>query len=375
MPPETTKPRGRELGLPFSGQTGAFNAITDVPGVLVGYATLDGRSSDGKTIKTGVTAILPRGYHPEPQPVWAGFHRFNGNGEMTGTHWIEDAGYFFGPVCITNTHAVGMVHHAAVRWTLRHYASVGADTHIWAMPVVAETYDGGLSDIDGLHVTEADALAALASASTGAVAEGNVGGGNGMRCYQFKGGTGTSSRRVSVDDRPYTVAALVQANHGVRHSFTVLGVPVGQHLPLDSAVQGQELGSIIVVLATDAPLLPHQLQRLARRAAIGFGRNGTFGGNSSGDLFLALSTANAKPLPQMSPSHLSMDHLNDSACDALYLGAVQCTEEAVINAMLAAEDAPEVAPGGGICKAIDHTQLLRIMARYGRLGPTSTAAP
>lgn len=370
----TSKLRGRELGLPFPGQTGPFNAITDVPGVLVGYATLDGRSTDGKTIKTGVTAVLPRGYHAEPQPVWAGFHRFNGNGEMTGTHWIEDAGYFFGPVCITNTHAVGMVHHAAVRWTLKHYASVGCDTHIWAMPVVAETYDGALSDIDGLHVTEGHALDALNSARTGTVAEGNVGGGNGMRCYQFKGGTGTSSRRVEVDGRRYTVAALVQANHGVRHTFTVLGVPVGSHLPMGNDQQAQELGSIIVVLATNAPLLPHQLQRLARRAAIGFGRNGTFGGNASGDLFLALSTANAKPLPQLSPSHLSMDHLNDGVCDALYLGAVESTEEAVINAMLAAEDAPEVAPGAGVCKAIDHAQLMHIMARYGRLRATTAAA-
>lgn len=370
-----SKPRGRELGLPFPGQTGPFNAITDVPGVLVGYTTLDGKTADGKTIKTGVTAVLPRGYHPEPQPVWAGFHRFNGNGEMTGTHWIEDGGYFFGPVCITNTHAVGMVHHAAVRWTLRHYAAVGAATHIWAMPVVAETYDGNLNDIDGMHVTEADALAALDSARSGAVAEGNVGGGNGMRCYQFKGGTGTASRRTPVDGRTYTVAALVQANHGVREGFTVLGVPVGKHLPMGGEQQAQELGSIIVVLATDAPLLPHQLQRLARRAAIGFGRNGTFGGNSSGDLFLAFSTANANALPQLSPSHLSMEHLNDGSCDALYLGAVECTEEAVINAMLAAEDALTIEPAGGVCKALDHAQLMRVMVQYGRLDPRTSAAP
>ncbi len=360
------KPRGRELGLPFPGQTGPFNAITDVPGVLVGYATLDGHAHDGKIIKTGVTAILPRGYHPQPQPVWAGIHRFNGNGEMTGTHWIEDAGYFFGPVCITNTHSVGMVHHAAVRWTVRQYASVWPGRHLWAMPVVAETFDGRHNDIDGQHVTEADALAALDSATAGPVAEGNVGGGNGMRCYQFKGGTGTSSRAIAIDGRPYTVAALVQANHGRRDVFTVLGVPVGQHLPLGSDA-AQELGSIIIILATDAPMLPHQLQRLARRAAIGFGRNGTFGGNGSGDIFLAFSTANAKPLPQLSPSHLSMEHLNDSACDALYLGAVESTEEAVINALLAAEDAPETGPDGGICKALDHGELVRVMRHYGRM--------
>lgn len=361
------KPRGRELGLPFPGKTGLFNAITDVPGVLVGYTTLDGQSADGKTIKTGVTAILPRGYHPEPQPVWAGIHRFNGNGEMTGTHWIEDAGYFFGPICITNTHSVGIVHHAAVRWTIRHYASVWPGQHLWAMPVVAETYDGRHNDIDGQHVTEADALTALDGARAGAVAEGNVGGGNGMRSYQFKGGTGTSSRAVVIDGRAYTVAALVQSNHGVRDTFTVLGVPVGRHLPLASDT-AQELGSIIILLATDAPMLPHQLQRLARRAAIGFGRNGTFGGNSSGDIFLAFSTANAKPLPQFSPTHLSMEHVNDGACDALYLGAVQCTEESVINAMLAAEDAPGIGPDAGICRALDHGELVRIMTHYGRMG-------
>lgn len=360
------KPRGRELGLPFPGRTGPHNAITDVPGVLVGYRTLDGRTDDGAIIKTGVTAVLPRGHHPEPQPVWAGIHRFNGNGEMTGTHWIEDAGYFFGPVCITNTHSVGMVHHAAVRWTIRHYRSRWAGQHIWAMPVVAETYDGDLSDIDGLHVTETDALAAIDGAQCGPVAEGNVGGGNGMRCYQFKGGTGTASRVVEVDGRDYTVAALVQANHGRRPQFTVLGVPVGQHMPLDGAAT-PELGSIIILLATDAPMLPHQLQRLARRAALGFARNGTYGGNSSGDIFLAFSTANAGPLPQFAPAHLQMTHLNDGACDAVYLGAVESTEEAVINAMLAAEDAPLNTPEGGICPAIDHAQLLRVMAQYGRL--------
>jgi D-aminopeptidase len=364
--PPVKKPRGRELGLPFPGTPGPLNAITDVPGVMVGFTTLDGVSADGKTIKTGVTAILPRGHLAEPQPVWAGLHRFNGNGEMTGTHWIEDAGYFFGPVCVTNTHSVGIVHHAAVRWMIRQYASAWAERPMWAMPVVAETYDGQYSDIDGQHVTEAHALAALDGAQGGPVAEGNVGGGNGMRCYKFKGGTGTSSRVFAVDDHRYTVAALVQTNHGVREVFTVLGVPVGEHMPLDGG-EHRELGSIIIVVATDVPLLPHQLQRVARRAAIGFGRNGTYGGNSSGDIFLAFSTANAKPLPQFSPNHLSMAHLNDQACDAVYLGTVQAVEEAVINSMLAAEPTPELRPGGPVCPALDHDELMRIMARYGRL--------
>ena len=360
-----SKPRGRELGLPFPGVTGPHNAITDVPGVLVGFTTLDESSVDGKIIKTGVTAILPRGHAGEPQPVWAGLHRFNGNGEMTGTHWIEDAGYFFGPICITNTHSVGMVHHAAVRWMIRHYAKAWSQRPMWAMPVVAETYDGEYSDIDGQHVTEAHALAAIDSAKSGPVAEGNVGGGNGMRCYKFKGGTGTSSRAIEIDGKRYTVAALVQSNHGVREVFTVLGVPVGKQMPLLEG-QAKELGSIIIVIATDAPMLPHQLQRLARRAAIGFGRNGTYGGNSSGDIFLAFSTANAKPLPQFSPSHLSMEHLNDSACDAVYLGAVESTEEAVINSMLAAKDTPGFRAGSAGCKAIDHAELMHVMALYGR---------
>ena len=361
-----TKLRGRALGLPFPGETGPHNAITDVPGVLVGYTTLDGVAPSGLPIKTGVTAILPRGHLREPQPVWAGVHRFNGNGEMTGTHWIEDGGYFIGPVCITNTHSVGIVHHAAVRWTVRQYQSAWQGRHLFAMPVVAETYDGRHNDINGLHVTEAHALAAMDGARGGPVAEGNVGGGNGMRSYQFKGGTGTASRVIEVDGRRYTVAALVQSNHGLRDTFTVLGVPVGRHLPLGSAT-AQDLGSIIIVLATDAPLLPHQLSRVARRCAIGFGRNGTFGGNGSGDIFLAFSTANAKALPQLSPSHLSMEHLNDGACDAVYRATVQCSEEAVINAMLAAEDAPGI--DGEICPALDAGELLRIMRRYGRIGP------
>ena len=366
-----TKPRGRELGLPFPGQPGPLNAITDVPGVLVGYTTLDGRTDDGKIIKTGVTAILPRGYGSEPQPVWAGVHRFNGNGEMTGTHWIEDAGYLVGPVCITNTHSVGIVHHAAVRWMIRQYAAAWSKQCLWAMPVVAETYDGGYNDIDGQHVTEAHALAAMNSAGSGRVAEGNVGGGNGMSCYQFKGGTGTSSRLTAIDGKQYTVAALVQSNHGVREVFTVLGVPVGKHMPVPGRPK-QELGSIIIVLATDAPMLPHQLQRLARRAALGLARNGTYGGNSSGDIFLALSTANPKALPMFSPSHLRMEHVNDGVCDALYRAAVENTEEAVINSMLAAESAPEFRPGGAVCEALDAAQLMRIMAMYGRPGSVAS---
>jgi D-aminopeptidase len=361
-----SKPRGRELGLPFPGTTGPNNAITDVPGVEVGFTTLNGRTADGKPIKTGVTAILPRGHETEPHPVWAGFHSLNGNGEMTGMHWVEDAGYFVGPMCITNTHSVGMVHHGAVRWTIRQYADAWQRKRLWAMPVVAETFDGEFSDINGLHITEAHVLAALDGAAPGPVAEGNVGGGNGSRCYKFKGGTGSSSRRIAIDGRDYTVGALVQSNHGVREVFSVLGVPVGEAMPFEDGPKA-ELGSIIVVIATDVPMLPHQLRRVAKRGAIGIGRNGTFGGNSSGDIFLAFSVANPKPLPQFAPLHQSIDYISDNACDAVYLAAVQSIEEAVINSMLAAEDTPRFDPAMGVCKAIDHGELMGVMRRYGRV--------
>ena len=225
------KPRAREAGLPFPGTPGPHNAITDVPGVEVGYCTrIEGKGllvPGQGPVRSGVTAILPRGHDPEPKPVWAGMYALNGNGEMTGTHWIRDGGYFVGPVCITNTHSVGMVHHAATKWIIQNYASRWAPEHLWAMPVVAETYDGVLNDINGQHITEADALSALKSASTGPIAEGNVGGGTGMICYEFKGGTGTSSRRVTFDGEEYIIAALVQANHGIRPWLKILGKPVG----------------------------------------------------------------------------------------------------------------------------------------------------
>ncbi|TBV06438.1 DmpA family aminopeptidase [Phytopseudomonas dryadis] len=356
------KLRARALGLAFPGQPGPCNAITDVPGVRVGYRTLTGESATGRRIQTGVTAILPRGYAPEPQPVWAGFSALNGNGEMTGTHWIEDGGYFVGPLCLTNSHSVGIVHQAATRWMIEHYAAAWRDHHLWAMPVVAETYDGVINDINGLHVSEADARAAVDAARDGVIAEGNVGGGNGMICYGFKGGTGTASRRVEVDGETYTVGVLVQANHGLRDWFRVLGVPVGQRLgePLPAGLE-RERGSIVVVIATDAPMLPHQLRRLARRAGLGIGLAGTPGGNNSGDIFLAFSVANPRPLPQLSASRQQLDYLNDECFDAFYLAAVQGTDEAVLNAMLAAEAAPMHKPAG-LCPALDGERLLAAMA-------------
>jgi D-aminopeptidase len=355
------KPRARDLGLSLPGVPGTFNAITDVAGVQVGYRTLDGSAQNGRPIKTGVTAILPRGFAGDPKPVWAGFHALNGNGEMTGTHWIEQGGYFVGPLCITNSHSVGIVHHAATRWTIQHYAQAWHDEHLWAMPVVAETYDGVLNDINGLHVREEDALAALNSARTGPIAEGNVGGGNGMICYGFKGGTGTASRVLHVDGQPYHLGALVQANHGQRDWFKVLGVPVGERWNQDlPAGLEHERGSIIVILATDAPLLPHQLKRLAQRAGLGLALGGTPGGNNSGDLFLAFSVANPRPLPQLCATRLQLDYLNDDCLDAFYLAAVQATEEAVLNALLAAEDAPMHKPQG-LCRALDGQRLLQLL--------------
>lgn len=359
------KPRGRDLGLPFPGEPGAWNAITDVPGVEVGFRTrIEGepplRPGEGP-VRSGVTAILPLGRCPRPEPVWAGLFALNGNGEMTGSHWIRDGGYLVGPICITNTHSVGIVHHAAVRWTIRQYSADWEGGHLWAMPVVAETYDGVLNDINGLHLTEADALAALDAARPGPVAEGNVGGGTGMICYGFKGGTGTASRRIAVAGRDFHLGALVQANHGSRPWLTILGRPVGALMPEDGPPR-PERGSIIVVLATDLPMAPHQLDRLARRAAIGIGRGGTPGGNGSGDIFLAVSTANRGPLPQMAPAFRSLETLSDECFDAVYMAAVEAVEEAVVNALLAAFDMTTLKPAGGVVPAIDGRALAALFA-------------
>ena len=354
------KLRGRQLGLPFPGTTGVYNAITDVPGVEVGFRTRiegDGPLIQGQgPIRSGVTAILPLGRHSEPQPVWAGMYALNGNGEMTGTHWIRDGGYFVGPICITNTHSVGMVHHAAAKWMIQNYADAWQSEHLWAMPVVAETYDGVLNDINGQHITEEDALSALSSAKSGPIAEGNVGGGTGMICYEFKGGTGTSSRSLEIDGEQFVIGSLVQANHGLRPWLTVLGRPVGRTM-LDDRLMDQEQGSIIVILGTDLPMAPHQLQRLAKRAAIGIGRGGTPGGNNSGDIFLAFSTANRGRIPQMANSRLRLEVINDELFDPIYMAATEAIEEAIINALLAAEDMTTLRPPGLVCRSIDADRL------------------
>jgi D-aminopeptidase len=339
------KPRARDLGLEFPGTPGLHNALTDVPGVLVGYTTLIDESAG--PVRTGVTAILPFGHDLVPRPVWAGQFSLNGNGEMTGVHWIHDAGYFLGPVCITNTHSVGIVHHAATRWIIDTYGDAFGDEHVWAMPVVAETYDGVLNDINGQHVREAHAIEAIENAAGGRPAEGNVGGGTGMVCYEFKGGTGTASRIVELGGETFTVGALVQANHGVRDWLTVR--------------------SVIVVIGTDAPLSALSLRHLAKRASIGIGRHGTPSGNSSGDIFLAFSTANKRSLPKLTESRQSFDFISNEILDPCYLAAVESVEEAVVNALVAAETMTTVRPEGLTCRAIDHDALCDAMRRYGRL--------
>jgi D-aminopeptidase len=370
------KPRARELGLAFPGTPGPLNAITDVPGVLVGCETViaeaapTGPGGRGHgPIRSGVTAILPRGFEAEPMPLWAGLFAFNGNGEMTGSHWIKDAGYFFGPICITNTHSVGMVHHGASRWMIDHYAEAFAREHLWALPVVAETYDGLLNDINAQFVTAAHALAALAKANGGLPPEGNCGGGTGMVTYEFKGGTGTASRLVEAAGETYRLSALVQANHGRRDHLSILGVPLGEAMA-EHRLWGRETGSIIAIIACDAPLAPLTLHHLAKRATIGIGRHGTPGGNSSGDIFLAFSTANAQPLAAQAPPLLDLKFFNEDFFDPFYQATVEAVEEAVVNAMVAAEDMVSVKPPGLLCKAIDTEALCDILARHGKIKTT-----
>lgn len=345
--------RARELGIDLGGTPGPFNAITDVAGVTIGYRT----RIEGDAIRTGVTAILPRPKAELMSPVWAGTMSMNGNGEMTGCHWIREAGWFTGPITITNTASIGIAHHATIRWMLRQFGAYAEECDMWMLPVAAETYDGWLNDINGQHITEADVMAAIDAAASGPVAEGNVGGGTGMIAYEFKGGTGTASRRVAIGSETMTVAALVQANHGVRPWLTIAGSRVGAAMPT-GAEDATERGSIIVILATDAPLLPTQLERLARRAAIGIGRGGTPSGNNSGDIFLAFSTANSPGrLPE--PPRLTLTCLGNDQLDLLFFGAVEAVEEAVLNAMLAAETM--TGKRGRTVTAIDPERLIEIL--------------
>jgi D-aminopeptidase len=366
VPVAAQGPRARDLGVPFEGTPGPLNAITDVAGVTVGQVTLVEDLADGRKVRTGVTAILPRGRGTLDTPVYGAWFALNGNGEMTGTAWIEESGQVEGPVMLTNTHSVGVVRDAVIAYRVR-VGGADASGYWWSLPVVAETWDGHLNDINGFHVRPGHVDRALDRATGGPVAEGNVGGGTGMICHEFKCGIGTASRRVSVAGRTYTLGVLVQANYGLRDTLRIAGVPVGQHLRNDrifseSDPAASDSGSIIVVVGTDAPLLPHQLKRIARRPALGLGRMGSFAGNGSGDIFLAFSTANAGAL-QGKPLAAS-ESLGNDQLDALFNGTVQATEEAVVNAMVAARDMQ--GNEGHYARALPHAELVRLLEQYGR---------
>jgi D-aminopeptidase len=366
--------RARDLGVPFDGTPGPDNAITDVAGVEVGSSTLirgEGALKVGEEpVRTGVTVILPRGAK-DNDPVYAGWFSLNGNGEMTGTTWVEESGFLEGPVAITNTHSVGTVRDAMIAWGLKH----GALRQPWSLPVVAETWDGFLNDINGFHVKPDDVFAALDSAKPGPVAEGNTGGGTGMVCYGFKGGTGTASRVVAQADGGYTVGVLVQCNCGRRPQLTIAGVPVGKEIPgnepyaeatppamLPGSESQGDIGSIIIVVATDAPLLPHQLKRLARRAALGLARTGSISGNGSGDIFLAFSTAN--PHADAPPGPNTVKTVSNDRISPLFAATVEATEEAIVNAMVGAKTLTGI--DGHTVIALPHDRLQEVLKKYNR---------
>ncbi len=380
-PPAFTQraPRARDLGVPFEGTPGAANAITDVAGVTVGHSTIISGEGPLKVgagpVRTGVTAILPRGRDSMAKPSFAGWYSQNGNGEMTGTTWVEESGFLEGPVMITNTHSVGVVRDAVIAWRIKS-GPPDASGYWWSLPVVAETYDGVLNDINGFHVKERHAFEALDGAKSGPVAEGNVGGGTGMVAYGFKGGIGTSSRVVKAGSGSHTVGVLVQANFGRRPQLMVAGVPVGREIPqapaqaangvIDDPVRG-DLGSIIIVVGTDAPLLPHQLKRLARRATLGMARTGGMSGNGSGDIFIAFSTANPDAFKAEGLATLQM--VSNEEISPVFDATVLATEEAIVNAMVAAETMTGAA--GRRVERLPHDRLREVLKKYNRLAPVS----
>ena len=358
------KPRARDLGVPFDGTPGQYNAITDVKGVEVGHTTLISGSGKLKVgegpVRTGVTAVLPRG-KDSLDPVFGAWFTLNGNGEMTGTTWLEDSGFLDGPVMITNTHSVGVVRDAVIAWRVKK-APPDQQGYAWSLPVVAETYDGDLNDINGFHVKPEHAWHALDTAHGGAVEEGNVGGGTGMVCNEFKGGIGTSSRVLDAKYGGYTVGVLVQCNYGWRSQLRIAGVPVGREMT-DHKVRDNDVGSIIVVVATDAPIIPTQLKRLARRVSLGLGRDGSYSGDGSGDIFVAFSTANPGAANSKSMRQITM--LPNEQMNPLFLATVQATEEAVINAMVAAETMKGINDFEVI--ALPHERLREVLKKYNRL--------
>jgi len=373
--PAQTKPRARDLGVPFDGTPGANNAITDVKGVEVGHTTLirgEGKLKVGEgPVRTGVTAVLPRG-RSSTDAVFGAWFTLNGNGEMTGTTWLEDSGILDGPVMITNTHSVGVVRDAVIAWKVKR-GGPDMEGYWWSLPVVAETWDGWLNDINGFHVKPEDAFHALDSAHAGPVEEGNVGGGTGMVCNEFKGGIGTSSRVLDAKDGGYTVGVLVQCNYGRRPELRIAGVPVGKEIPEHPAYEdetsslrpapGLDTGSIIIVIATDAPLIPTQLKRVARRAALGLGRDGSYSGDGSGDIFVAFSTANTGVASPKGIHEVKM--LPNDSLDPIFLATVRATEEAVVNAMVAADTMTGI--DGHTAIGLPHERLREVLRKYNRL--------
>ena len=359
-----TKPRARDLGVPFDGTPGQNNSITDVKGVEVGHTTLI--SGEGKLVvgqgpvRTGVTAVHPRGKNSN-DAVFAAWFTLNGNGEMTGTTWVDDSGFLNGPVMITNTHSVGVVRDAVISWKVKH-GSPDMEGYWWSLPVVAETWDGYLNDINGFHVKPEDAWHALDSAHAGPVEEGNVGGGTGMICNEFKGGIGTSSRVLDPKAGGYTVGVLVQCNYGSRQQLRIAGINVGREIP-EHTVWQKDVGSIIVVVATDAPLIPTQLRRIAKKVSLGLGRDGSYSGDGSGDIFLAFSTANPGAVGTNGLHQISM--LPNDSLDPVFLATVQATEEAVINAMVAAETMAGI--NGHTVIALPHDRLREVLRKHDRL--------
>ena len=369
------RPRARDLGVPFDGTPGPLNAVTDLEGVLVGHTTLiegNGKLVVGKgPVRTGVTAVLPRGADSIRHPSFAGWYSQNGNGEMTGTTWVEESGLLEGPVLITNTHSVGLVRNAAIAWRVAHG---GADARAswWSLPVVAETWDGWLNDINGFHVKPEHVFHAIDTAHGGAVEEGGVGGGTGMVCNGFKGGIGTSSRKLTAKEGGYLVGVLVQCNYGRRLTLRIAGIPVGREIESEDPYawvpsELGERGSIIVVVGTDAPLLPHQLKRIARRVTLGLGRNGSISGNGSGDIFIAFSTANQ--VASQVDRVVDVKMVPNDMMDPLFAATVQATEEAIVNAMVAAQDMTGI--DGHHVRALPHDKLRAVLARYHRLTDTT----
>jgi D-aminopeptidase len=369
---ENGRARAREIGIVIGTlPTGPNNAITDVEGVKVGQTTLisgEGPLVVGEgPIRTGVTVIVPR-EDIGANPLYAGFHSLNGNGEMTGTHWIEEAGLLTTPIAITNTHSVGAVHEAMIRRSVR-----GEDNWrlYWSLPVVCETYDGILNDINGFHVRAEHVDAAFDAASSGAVEEGTVGGGTGMLCHDFKGGIGTASRRVETSSGTYTVGVLVQANYGLRAQLRIDGVPVGQEIPLSEVPppfsREKETGSIIIIVATDAPLLPHQCKRLAQRASLGLARLGSMSGDSSGDIFLAFSTGNRDVERASGGEPIPVLAFPNAEISKLFMATVEATEEAIVNALCMATTT--TGADNRVAHAIPLDRLIEVMAKYNRLHP------